>query len=173
MKLAVPDGKKRGSGLTVIVGPNNGGKSSIIESFKIMAKRNDCSFTEGQRNKKAGDKVEIVLEHHKNKEVNNEFNKVSLMTFSGGSEAKYPKGIFCSPISVLSSNRSFNPFSIGKSREVVTLRAQSGMLAYRGQQFDAVSKGKQVDALRNLQGVAGNSEFNEKMKKIYHKKFDW
>jgi AAA15 family ATPase/GTPase len=50
LKLADPNGN-RGSGLTVIVGPNNGGKSTIIESFKLMSSGNDISFAEGQRNK--------------------------------------------------------------------------------------------------------------------------
>lgn len=60
LKLSKPNGEE-GSGLTVIVGPNNGGKSTIIESFKVMSSGNHISFAEGQRNKAAGDAVEIVL----------------------------------------------------------------------------------------------------------------
>ena len=50
LKLSKPNGEK-GSGLTVIVGPNNGGKSTIIESFKVMSSGDHFSFAEGQRNK--------------------------------------------------------------------------------------------------------------------------
>ena len=41
-----------GSGLTIIVGPNNGGKSTIIESLRALTTRFDASdpirFSEGQ-----------------------------------------------------------------------------------------------------------------------------
>ncbi len=61
LKLAKPHENNRGSGLTVIVGPNNGGKSTIIESFKLMSSGIDIDFTEDQRNKSKDDGVEIVL----------------------------------------------------------------------------------------------------------------
>jgi predicted ATP-dependent endonuclease of OLD family len=35
LSLAIPNGKP-GSGLTVLVGPNNGGKSTVIEAFKAL-----------------------------------------------------------------------------------------------------------------------------------------
>ncbi|MCD8209931.1 MAG: AAA family ATPase, partial [Prevotella sp.] len=54
LKLAIPDNEKRGSGLTVLIGPNGGGKSTIVECFsKINQKK--ASFSEGKRNKLAGD----------------------------------------------------------------------------------------------------------------------
>ena len=59
LKLATPNGK-RGSGLTVLVGPNGGGKSTLVECFSKIA-ANDVSFTEGKRNKLAGDKVSINI----------------------------------------------------------------------------------------------------------------
>ena len=59
LKLAIPNGK-RGSGLTVLVGPNGGGKSTLVECFSKIATKN-VSFTEGKRNKLAGDKVSINI----------------------------------------------------------------------------------------------------------------
>lgn len=38
--FAIPDGEHEGSGLTVFVGPNNGGKSTIIEAVDIFTKYN-------------------------------------------------------------------------------------------------------------------------------------
>lgn len=59
LKIAIPNGK-RGSGLTVLVGPNGGGKSTLVECFSKIATDN-VSFTEGKRNKLAGDKVSINI----------------------------------------------------------------------------------------------------------------
>ncbi len=46
---------KPGSGLNIIVGPNNSGKSTIVES--INAFNTNCSFSEGKRNQNAGSNV--------------------------------------------------------------------------------------------------------------------
>jgi hypothetical protein len=60
--MARPDGK-RGSGITILVGPNNGGKSTVIEAFAAMSHRDPKGETEepsipvGKRNLKAGGRV--------------------------------------------------------------------------------------------------------------------
>src|SRR5262249_56706743 len=58
LELAVPDGRP-GSGLTVLVGPNNSGKSTIVEAFAALSHTDGLSFTEGQRNRAAGDTVSL------------------------------------------------------------------------------------------------------------------
>lgn len=60
MKLGVPNGEL-GSGLTIIVGPNNGGKSTIIEAFHILSKRDPPSLAESKRNKLANEFVSIQV----------------------------------------------------------------------------------------------------------------
>lgn len=61
LNLAIPNGTP-GSGLTVLVGPNGGGKSSIVECFnKISLARKNVSFSKGKRNLRAGDLVEIAI----------------------------------------------------------------------------------------------------------------
>ena len=35
-EFALPDGKNIGSGLTILVGPNNSGKSTVIETVHIL-----------------------------------------------------------------------------------------------------------------------------------------
>ena len=60
LDLAIANGTDPGSGLTIIVGENNSGKSSIIEalrSFTTVSPR----FSEGQRNKSSEGRVRIVL----------------------------------------------------------------------------------------------------------------
>lgn len=59
--FAVADGANEGSGLTVVVGPNNAGKSTIYESLRMFAGRGERRFSEGRRNVKAGNRVEIRL----------------------------------------------------------------------------------------------------------------
>jgi predicted ATP-dependent endonuclease of OLD family len=56
INLAIPNGKP-GSGLTILVGPNNSGKSTIIEAFSAISYAfsesfKQPSFTEEMRNKK-------------------------------------------------------------------------------------------------------------------------
>lgn len=47
LKLAIPKGE-RGSGLTVLVGPNGGGKSTLVECFSKIA-ANDGFFYRRQK----------------------------------------------------------------------------------------------------------------------------
>jgi energy-coupling factor transporter ATP-binding protein EcfA2 len=64
LPFAIPNGK-HGSGLTTLVGPNNGGKSTIVEALRALAAPSaqnppqPRSFTEGRRNKRAGDRIMI------------------------------------------------------------------------------------------------------------------
>ena len=37
IEFAMPDGKNYGSGLTVLVGPNNSGKSTVIEAVHLLS----------------------------------------------------------------------------------------------------------------------------------------
>ena len=60
LNLAIPNGTP-GSGLTVLVGPNGGGKSTLIECFNKIATKKKATFSKGKRNIKAGNRVEIVI----------------------------------------------------------------------------------------------------------------
>lgn len=106
LDLALPNGKL-GSGLTIIVGPNNSGKSTIVEAFKAISQSSPPSFTEGRRNKKAGDIVEIKVYDHEN-------NSIILKTVSsGGSEAQYIENgnkNIRKRILTLPSRRTFEPY---------------------------------------------------------------
>ena len=59
--FALPIGEL-GSGLTVLVGANNAGKSTVIEALRAFANPNKSpSFAQGRRNITAGDQVAITL----------------------------------------------------------------------------------------------------------------
>src|SRR5690625_1257462 len=106
LQIAVPN-SKCGSGLTIIVGPNNSGKSTIYESFRAISQNEPPSFTEGKRNKKADDKIYIEL-------IRNNEESIILKTMdASGSETIFEeKGIGMNEVKIhtLPSRRTFNPF---------------------------------------------------------------
>lgn len=169
--LGKPNGK-RGSGLTIIVGPNNGGKSTIIESFKLMSSGYDISFPEGQRNKKAGGIVEIVLSSY------DEGPTYSLKTtFAGGHKAKripeLKSGKHPEPsITVLSSRRFFNPYSNEASRGEgiqFTVRPESITLKARGQPIGADDN----KMFKIIEDPKSSEEFNKLLKQVLGYELKW
>lgn len=104
--LARPCGRA-GSGLTTLVGPNNSGKSTVVEAFRAITQRESPSFTEGQRNKQAGDRVEVAV-------ADREGRRVVLRTVaSGGSQTEFSEeGVSRSDLHafVVPSRRTFAPF---------------------------------------------------------------
>jgi recombinational DNA repair ATPase RecF len=126
LNLSLPDGQL-GGGLTMLVGPNNGGKSTIIEAFSAMTQPRDVSFTEGKRNKTAGDKVRIQASSSSGE------SKTLRTVDTGGSESKWenkdgqPEA---SSIFVLQSRRTFNPFFGKGFRRAPAIRRDMSYLLY-------------------------------------------
>jgi predicted ATPase len=60
LSLANPDGKP-GSGLTVLIGPNSAGKSTIYESLLMFGDQQPRRFPEGRRNASAASRASIKL----------------------------------------------------------------------------------------------------------------
>ena len=61
LRFAEPSGRV-GSGLTILVGPNSGGKSTIVEAMEAFSKKQGVSFAESKRNKQADDRISICIE---------------------------------------------------------------------------------------------------------------
>ena len=59
--FSLPDGKSFGSGLTIITGANNSGKTTIIESIKAFNGDNAPAFSEGKRNNSTDGLVSLKL----------------------------------------------------------------------------------------------------------------
>lgn len=59
--FSLPDGKTEGSGFNVIVGANNSGKSTIIESIRAFNGSRTPSFPEGRRNQRTEGFVNIQI----------------------------------------------------------------------------------------------------------------
>jgi hypothetical protein len=101
MGFGIPNGTP-GSGLTILTGANNSGKSTIIEALRSRAGREPPSFTVGARNKST-DSVHITYK------INGQTEEIrSVMT--GGSETTRPNRLDQFHIFVLPSRRAFNPF---------------------------------------------------------------
>ena len=162
LNFGQPNGQL-GSGLTVIVGPNNSGKSTIYEAFRAISQNSPPSFTEGRRNKIAGDKIEIII-------TNTEGNSLTLKTeANGGSETKFEQnGMKESEVSfcTLPSRRTFAPF-FGKNawnREQYINGSQ--VAAVRGTQFDSF-------AYRLFTIQQNQKAFNEVLSKVLGKIPNW
>ena len=108
--FAVPGGECT-EGLTVIVGENNSGKSTLVEAIRAAAQMDAPSFSQGRRNLSAGDQVDITVTG----DDGGSRRLRSLM--ASGSEATFTHqgpGVDQSRIFVLPSRRVFDHY-FGKS----------------------------------------------------------
>ena len=162
LRLAVPN-SKAGSGLTILVGPNNGGKSTVVEAFRALASRRESvSFTEGKRNKTSGDKVSLrvsvgsgLVYELKTKTV-------------GGSETDWivPKQENEFPaILALPSRRYFDPY-FGKNTANRESYAQSPVPQNRGSVLHQFS-GRLFDVLNN------RSDFDAVLRRVIEPAPEW
>ena len=92
-----------GSGITILVGPNNGGKSTVVEALQSWSARHGTSFSEGKRNKVAGDRVSIRIK------VDGSQHSLRTIDVGGSEVEREPTN---PPINcfVLPSRRFFNPY---------------------------------------------------------------
>ena len=107
--FSIPDMENEGSGLSIITGSNNSGKTTIIESIRAFNNRDNPSFSEGKRNIHTGGFVELKLKDEKDEEFR-------IKTINGGGSStdrdgtNTPRG----DIYVVPSRRAFS-FDFGKS----------------------------------------------------------
>ena len=101
LQFAQPTGEL-GSGLTILVGPNNGGKSTIVESLNALSST-QSTFSVGTRNKSAGDRVSITIT------IDNTKHKLQTVDAGGSETVRLPEKSSISYY-VLPSRRYFNPY---------------------------------------------------------------
>ncbi|OCI32599.1 ATP-dependent nuclease [Oerskovia enterophila] len=101
LEFAQPNGSQ-GSGLTLLVGANNSGKSTIIEGLRALSQSAPPAFSSGRRNRAFGDRVMIRLEGADGEPT------VRLESVRpGGSEATAEGTIESGSLFVVPSRRSF------------------------------------------------------------------
>lgn len=158
---SIPDGRI-GSGITLLVGPNNSGKSTIVEALAARKPSESATFNVGLRNRRS-DKVR--LEYH----FEGDAIEVVRSVRAGTSEAVQENVNFSSrKVYIVPSRRHFNPY-FGKSgasdresfRSTYTQHAQirSASLSY--------FEGRLISAERN------HEAFNPVLKKLLPDLLDW
>lgn len=103
--FAQPNGEP-GSGMTIVVGANNSGKSTVIESLRAISHATPSSFSQGRRNATAGDQVSIQL-------ITQSATVTLKSTRAGGSETDRlidPDNGWKTNIFLLPSHRVFAPY---------------------------------------------------------------
>ena len=110
LQFALPNGQV-GSGLTIITGANNSGKTTIIESIRAFNghSRMSPSFSEGRRNKKAKERIELIIKDEKEHEC-------SIKTVPHGGSSTVKEGEISSQYYIVQSRRAI-PYEFGKSNE--------------------------------------------------------
>ncbi|MYC64653.1 MAG: AAA family ATPase [Caldilineaceae bacterium SB0661_bin_34] len=163
LKLAVPTDNKPGSGLTILVGPNNGGKSTITEALDAVFRSRPVSFSEGKRNKGAGDRISLRLKFTSG-------GTSELCTVpTGGSQTHRPNGE--TPPNAcfyLPSRRRFNPY-FGSSRETrdsYTVNQANTLQGTRNTPLDGFS-GRLFKVQQNIE------DFNKVMKQVVNPVPEW
>ena len=100
LEFAIPN-DSIGSGLTVVVGANNSGKSTIFESIRAVTQTSPPSFSEVKRNKSTNEHISISLFDDATTP-----NYISLKTLSdGGSETEFKHSVVIESIKIAISER--------------------------------------------------------------------
>jgi len=144
--LAVPKDQHEGSGLTVITGANNSGKSTVIEALRARSGHQTPSFSEGIRNKQA-DFVRIEFEFEKRSEAEDDrsvlvesLTEVIESKAAGSSQSVHKRaGVEITnwneresdPIRVVPSRRGFQPYFQRSLGTLQDYQRQSGLPARR------------------------------------------
>lgn len=157
---AKPDGKF-GSGLTILIGPNGGGKSTVIEAFRKLSNISSATFTEGKRNKAAGDRVEINIK------FNNLYGSLKTID-KGGATTTWLGGLDNKPpsVSFLPSRRFFSPYFGSGMWDRQSYYSNSSSFVNRSEPINSFSH-RLFNALENYE------KFSELFTKIYGKRLDW
>lgn len=162
LRLSLPKGEL-GSGLTILVGSNNSGKSTVIEALRAISQRSQLpSFTQGRRNVIAGDEVLIRV-------IDESGNASILRSRRAGSSEVELEGDYegSGSIFVLPSRRAFNPFfSKSEFDRSYYTSYQMGLPAQRASQQESFN-GRLFNAEKNREN------FNEVLKKVIDPLPDW
>lgn len=104
VRFALPNGV-RGSGITVVVGPNGGGKSTVLEAMRVGARSRPATFAQGTRNTLAGDEVTLSWTG-----ADGTTGSISSVRPGSSETNREPTGAVIPRLLYLPSRRRFEPF---------------------------------------------------------------
>lgn len=108
IKFSIPDEEHIGSGLTIITGANNAGKTTIIESIRAFIGNDSPSFSEGKRNQMTSGKVTLTL-------IDEDDKTYTITSVPGGGSSTQKSEPFSLNYYVLPSRRAI-PFDFTKGQ---------------------------------------------------------
>ena len=156
LNFAQPTGML-GSGLTILIGPNNGGKSTVVESLAAIFSQRAISFTTGKRNSLADDRISFLI-----KLSTGEIHKLLTVDSGGSQTIREPANGPPKICYVLPSRRFFNPyFGRGITHREGYMSAQN-VPQNRSQPLDNFSN-RLFNVVENPENLV---RFNEVLKKV-------
>ncbi|MGY5798063.1 ATP-dependent nuclease [Rheinheimera faecalis] len=159
--LAIPDGKTLGSGLTVFTGPNNAGKSSVLECMRARNGYETPSFSAGVRNASV-DQVDITYSFDGQIESIKSTRKGSSEVSLSGTQSQ-------AKIFVLPSRRAFNPY-FGRGLNTREQHIQnSGLPSQRG----AILSGFESRLFNILRDLETSHAFNKLLAEVLGFEPEW
>jgi predicted ATPase len=162
LQFAQPNGTL-GSGLTVIVGSNNAGKSTVLEGLRAVAQKQEVSLTHGRRNHDAGDEVAITL-------FGSDGRSTTLSSIKPGtSETKRLEvggGVPTEDLLVLQARRTFEPYFSRNNGKRNIYVARIGFPPRRTASLDQFTS-------RLFEIQKDSAKFNELMARVLPEAPDW
>lgn len=159
LQFALSNGKI-GSGLTIITGANNSGKTTIIESIRAFNGGSESpSFSEGRRNKEARERIELVLKEENDAEC-------SIKTVAHGGSSTVKNGNISSQFYIVQARRAI-PYEFSRlewdkgtymtNAQKLEKMRDSSLLNYQARLFQIEKRKDEFDSL--LMQVLGR-DFN-------------
>ena len=161
--FARPNGSS-GSGLTMTVGANNTGKTTVIEALRALIQPEPPNIPVGRRNTDAGDQIRLRLTTATNPEITLQ----SVQPWSSATTKHPNTDELIHKVVVLPSRRTFSPFFTERTPSMDRHRymEQVGFPSIRTAQLDAYS-------LRLFEALRRQREFNELLGKVINPVPEW
>ncbi len=150
LRFGQPNGDP-GGGLTILVGPNNGGKSTVIESVQAVSAPN-TTFSEGKCNQSAGDRVSICIE-------GSDYTYTLSTIEAGGSQTAREPSNLAANFYVLPSRRFFNPYFGYAQENRIAYLSNTGLSDTRSHASDRFS-------FRLFNALEYRAEFNKVLERV-------
>lgn len=166
INFSLPNKEDEGSGLNIIVGPNNSGKTTITEAIKFYnSKSGEISFSEGKRNAKNSNKVDITY-------LDEVDEKMEIHTVKNGGSEVNTIGIKENrDIPYVLPSRRYVQYDMNSDNDFFVKRNNysSSQIRHSRNRVDNLNQFES----RIFKWNKNKDEFNKLLKKIIIEPFDW